>query len=42
MIDVILNRGHFFLGVIQIPAVFRSMSRMLWVWFSYCFEGIHR
>src|SRR5215211_2427404 len=19
-----------------------SMSRMLWVWFSYCFEGVHR
>ncbi len=18
------------------------MSRMLWVWFSYCFEGVHR
>jgi hypothetical protein len=24
------------------PAAASSMSRILWVWFSHCFEGVHR
>jgi len=41
MIDVILNRGHFFLGVIQIPAFFRGRSNKKKAGGNSAYSGRH-